>query len=89
MLDERALRRRAQTQLKRGALPRRAPQAIHTRTATDHVCGVCGEPIGSGDIEWELSFALPRRPEPMIVRLHAPCLAAWEVERSRRAKAND
>ena len=89
MLDEDELRNRAREAVQAGRLPNRAPSLIWGGTGFWTNCAICGNPVNSDEVGYELQFAegegLPGGTE---YHVHVRCFTAWEQER-RTGSARD
>lgn len=90
MTVENELRRRARDAIRRGKLPRTAPDRTWGGPGANTPCAVCEQFVSEADMGYELEFEGPSEPEPMHLQMHARCFAAWELEREepeRRASS--
>jgi len=78
-MDEEGLRRQAQERIRQGRLPAQAPLRTWGGPGAGYLCSLCDLPIRQGEIEFELE--LDANANPISVRLHSFCHAAWELER--------
>jgi hypothetical protein len=81
MPNEAALRRLARLVLENGTLPRRDPDWTRGGPGIDVPCNVCGHPITSDQVEYEVQFALDGgNPGWDRFHLHLRCFVVWELE---------
>jgi len=80
-MEEERLRRQAQERIRQGRLPGHAPLRTWGGPGAGFPCNLCDLPITHGEIEFELQFGA--NPNPISVRFHSLCHAAWELERRR------
>jgi len=78
-MEKERLRREAQERIRQGRLPAQVPLRTWGGPGTGFPCGLCDLPILRGEIEFELEFG--DTPNSISLRFHAPCHAAWELER--------
>jgi hypothetical protein len=76
--DENALREVVRQRVAQGRLPCKQQDHTWAGKGTGLDCVVCALPISSQQVEYELQFGTEA---PLIVvRMHRPCLTAWERE---------
>jgi hypothetical protein len=77
------LQRTARECLRNGQLPRMQSQCIWGGYGRGNVCSLCGEPIRTTEVEFEV----PEGEEgtPRGLRFHITCHAAWQLECSDEA----
>lgn len=76
--DENALREVVRQRVAQGRLPCRRQDHTWAGRGTGLDCAVCDLPITSLEVEYELQFDV--QPNVVVVRMHRPCLTAWELE---------
>lgn len=71
----------ARERLASGALPRVQSDSIWGGYGRGNVCSLCGEPIRSTEVEFEV----PERAEGAntALRFHIPCHEVWQLECAR------
>ena len=82
MSDESVLRARAREAMKTGNLPKHRPERLWGGPGSGASCAVCGEIVGTDDVELEFQFGSAEGPEAANCHVHARCFAAWEHERN-------
>ena len=80
-MEEERLRRQVQERIRQGRLPAHAPLRTWGGPGAGFPCNLCNLPIAQGEIEFELQFEA--NPNPISLRFHSLCHAAWELERRR------
>ena len=90
MITELYLQRTARECLASGRLPRMHSQCIWGGYGRGDVCSLCGEPIRSTDVEFEVPesaedglHAAQRHPAPAAagaLKFHITCHAIWQLE---------
>jgi hypothetical protein len=73
---ERELRRRAREEIQKGRLPESPTSSIWGGLGSGLPCAVCGDPIRSDQVEYEM--ADPGGGESF--RFHLPCHMVWQFE---------
>jgi hypothetical protein len=76
---ENELRLKARALIDEGKLPARSPERTWGGYGTAQSCSLCGQEIGSGDVEYEVRDNAARD-----YRFHFMCHAAWQFECARR-----
>jgi hypothetical protein len=76
--DEQALLEAVRRLVAEGHLPCVRQDHTWAGKGTGLDCLVCGRPITSQQVEFELQFAT--QPTRFVVRMHRQCLAIWERE---------
>jgi hypothetical protein len=80
--DEKTLRDKARAAIRGGKLPRRAPDRTWGGPGVGAGCAVCGRPVTTGEMEFEIRFAHDGgSPGLEKFHVHIRCFAAWEFER--------
>ena len=72
--NEKTLFERARKYIASGRLPRTVPASLGAGSGTGASCSLCGETIGSGQIEYEFAGA-----EGVTFRFHMRCHAIWQL----------
>jgi hypothetical protein len=68
-------------------LPDRSPDRIWGGSGAGADCAVCGAPVKSDELEFELEFRrADDRPGLDQFHAHVPCYRAWELERHELAR---
>jgi len=84
MPDEARLREQARAAIQSGELPSRAPDRTWGGPGVGAECTVCGLPVTSEQLEFEIQFAhAGDSPGSDKYHVHIRCFAAWEFERNR------
>ncbi len=78
-MEAEGLRRQAQERIRQGKLPAQVPLRTWGGPGAGYPCSLCDLPIAHGEIEFELQFEA--NPNPISLRFHSLCHAAWERER--------
>jgi len=65
------------TKLALGTLPHGSPVRLRARRGSGQPCSACGEPIVSGEPEFEPQFSDTRA----VLLFHAKCYSIWDAER--------
>jgi hypothetical protein len=78
MSNQLCLQRTARESLASGRLPRMSSHCIWGGYGRGDVCSLCGEPIRSNEVEFELP-ELPDHPGNAF-KFHITCHAAWQIE---------
>lgn len=86
-LDEKSLRLAARDAVRRQALPRRRPDHTYGGPGNGTQCPICGDPLGPGEMAFDLEFGGETDDEPFNIQMHVRCFAAWELERDSVANA--
>jgi hypothetical protein len=82
-VSETSLRDLVKSQLRDGRLPRASPRRVYGGLGIGALCKICGRPVGADQNELQLLFIENMDSLSIVVlHLHAPCYAAWELERS-------
>lgn len=76
--DENALREVVRRRVAQGRLPCKRQDHTWAGRGTGLDCVVCDLPITSLQVEYELQFGAETA--SVVVRMHRPCLSAWELE---------
>jgi len=61
-----------------GELPNAKPEKVWGGKGTGQRCSGCGRPITAADVEYEVDLPAAR----LAMRLHQPCLEAWDQQRT-------
>ena len=72
------LQRTARESIASGRLPRMHSQCIWGGYGRGGICSLCGEPIHSGEVEFEVPEPEHRPGTPL--KFHITCYAAWQLE---------
>lgn len=80
MSDDSVLRAGAREAMKTGNLPKHRPERLWGGPGSGASCAVCGEIVGTDEVELELQFGPAEVPEAANCHVHARCFAAWEHE---------
>jgi hypothetical protein len=81
-MDEDTLREKARVALRNGKLPNRRPDRTWGGPGVGAMCAVCGLPVRSSEMEFEIEFAHDGdSPGLDKYHVHLRCFAAWELER--------
>ncbi len=83
-IPEPELHELARARIEDGRLPCDAPETMWGGRGTGARCEVCEQPIGAGEIEYEVQLLADR---PLTCSLHFRCHAAWVAECDRRRTA--
>src|SRR6185312_8901600 len=75
-LAEAELHERAREEIQRGRLPDTSPESIWAGPGSGLPCSVCGDPIQSNQVEYEMSLTSGAD----SVRFHLPCHTVWQLE---------
>ena len=86
MGDESVLRARAREAMKSGNLPDHRPERMWGGPGSGAPCAVCGETVDKDGVELELQFTSDGGFDTTNYHVHAPCFAAWELERRNRGR---
>jgi hypothetical protein len=84
-MDESTLRARARDVIRAQKLPSRRPDRTWGGPGVGAPCAVCGLPVGTHEMEFEIQFARDGAgldPGLDKFHVHLRCFAAWEFERS-------
>jgi hypothetical protein len=79
--DDRSLREKVREIMRAGKLPSGSPDHIWGGMGTGAECGICGEGIGSSDIELEVHFAGADSGGKATYIVHLRCFSILEDER--------
>jgi hypothetical protein len=82
MPDELILREKARAAVRDRRLPARAPTRTWGGPGVGADCAVCGVPVTSDEMEFEIQFARDGNPGLDKFHVHIRCFAAWEFERT-------
>ena len=81
-MDENAVREMARDAMRRGKLPRRAPDRTWGGPGVGAPCQICERPVTDTEMEFEIQFARDGdNPGLDKFHVHLNCFAAWEFER--------
>ena len=84
MADEPILREKARAVIQSGKLPSRAPDRTWGGPGVGARCEICGVPVTSDEMEFEIQFARDGdNPGLDKFHVHIRCFAAWEFERGK------
>jgi hypothetical protein len=83
MPKEQSLREKARATIENGKLPRRRPDRTWGGPGVGAPCTVCGDPVTSSQIEFEIQFTQDGSGGLDKFHVHIRCFAAWEFERQR------
>ncbi len=84
MPDESILRGKARAVVQSGKLPARAPDRTWGGLGVGAACAVCGLPVKSDELEFEIQFEHDgANPGLDKFHVHIRCFAAWEFERNK------
>jgi hypothetical protein len=79
MPDELRLREQAREVIRAGKLPSRKPDRTWGGPGVGAACSVCGLPVKSDELEFEIQFARDGdNPGLDKFHVHVRCFAAWE-----------
>jgi hypothetical protein len=78
---ENELRTLAREQIEQGHLPTAVPVRTYGGHGTGDVCNVCGKPVPSSEVEYEIEEV--RDGCAHSYHMHFLCHAAWQFESSR------
>ena len=85
MPDEQILREKARAVVQAGKLPSRRPDRTWGGPGVGAPCSVCGLPVKSDELEFEIQFARDGdNPGLDKFHVHVRCFAAWEFERTKK-----
>ena len=83
MPDEASLREQATAAIQSGKLPSCTPDRTWGGPGVGAACAVCGVPVTSEQLEFEIQFARDGdNPGLDKYHVHIRCFAAWEFERN-------
>ena len=81
-MDEDTLREKARSVIRDGKLPSRRPDRTWGGPGVGAICAVCGLPVRSSEMEFEIEFAHDGDNAGLDkYHVHIRCFAAWELER--------
>ena len=78
---ESLLRGFAQERIRSGKLPPGRPSRTYAGHGAGAECALCGSPINSAEVEYEMEFDRPNS-APTGIRMHLYCTNVWQQERS-------
>lgn len=81
MGDESELPARTREAMLTDKLPRQPPERMWGGPGSGASCAICGKIIGTGEVEFELQFALNGGSGAANYHVHVQCFTAWELER--------
>jgi len=79
MNDDAGLRDRILEALRGGKLPNRSPDRISGGLGAGGSCSICDRTVNGDELELQLEFATPERPDCYTV--HLACYTAWKAKR--------
>lgn len=78
---------RARELISTGVLPGTTPDAMFGGVGSESVCALCGAPILSAEVLYELEYravgAATHSSSRRLIHLHLTCYAIWDYERVR------
>lgn len=81
--DDAALREKAREVVRAGRLPNRRPDRTWGGSGGGADCTICGTPVKSDELEFEIEFAGSRKGSVAdTYHVHIRCFRAWEFERN-------
>lgn len=87
MSDEPAFCEKTREPSQTGKMPDRSPDRTWGGSGAGTRCAICGAPVRSDELEFELEFTRDDRPGLDKYHVHIPCFRAWELERHSLERA--